>query len=148
IIARFLLAATFVALQFASAIGEELAPDQRAQLLQRLAELREKYPSLEAEYSEEKTTRLLATRLRSRGTVAFQAPDKFRREVKGSNPSLTVSNGKTMWIYYPNFNEAELYRLGQRGFFDDSISALTTGMTFERVNEFYDTRAFREDKLY
>ncbi len=129
------------------AFAQEFSPDQRAQLLQRLADLRQKYPSLEADYSEEKTTRLLAKPLHSEGVVAFQAPDKFRREVKGSNPSLTVSNGKTMWIFYPNFSEAEQYTLGQRGFFDDSISALTTGMTFERVNEFYDVRAFSEGSL-
>jgi outer membrane lipoprotein carrier protein len=146
-IARFLFVVLFLALQIASTIGQELAPDQRAQLLQRLADLREKYPSLEADYAEAKKTHLLSSPLHRQGTVAFQAPDKFRREVKGINPSLTISNGKTMWIYYPNFNEAEQYTLGQRGVFDDSISALTTGMTFERVSELYDVRAFREEKL-
>lgn len=128
--------------------AQELPSEERAALLGRLAALREKSPSLTASYVEEKTTRLLKNPLTSQGTVSFQAPDKFRREVKGSNPSLTVSNGKTMWIYYPNFNEAERYTLGQQGFFDDTLSALTTGMTFERVDEFYNVRAFREGELF
>ena len=92
---------------------------------------RESSPRLTADFTEEKTTHLLNKPLTSKGTIAFQSPNKFRRELKGSSPSLTVSNGEKLWIYYPNFKEAELYTLGQRQFFDDSIAALTAGLNFD-----------------
>jgi outer membrane lipoprotein-sorting protein len=124
-----------------------LSPAEREQTLHRLAELRAKSPFLQADFSEEKTSRLMSKPIKSQGTVWFQTPDKFRREIKGRNPSVTVSDGRAMWIYYPNFNEAELYTLGGRGVFDDAIAALTTGLTFDRVEEFYEIRMAHEGEL-
>jgi chaperone LolA len=115
----------------------ELSPAETAQLLARLQEHRAKYPSLTADFIEEKTTHLLQKPLVSQGTLSFQIPNKFRRELRGSNPSIMVSNGQKVWIYYPNFKEAELYLLGQRPFFDDAIEALTAGLNFQHVAEFY-----------
>ncbi len=114
-----------------------LSPAETADLLEHLQEHREKFPSLTADFTEERATRLLNKPLKTEGTLAFHAPNKFRREVKGATPSLTVSDGRRLWIYYPNFKEAELYTLGQRAFFDDSIAALTAGLNFQHVAEFY-----------
>jgi outer membrane lipoprotein carrier protein len=86
--------------------------------------------------------------LLSEGTLAFQTPNNFRREIKGANPSTMVSNGQKLWIYYPNFKQAELYQLGQRAFFDESIAALTAGLNFHNVGEHYSVRAFREEPGY
>jgi outer membrane lipoprotein carrier protein len=122
----------------------ELSPAETAQLLARLQEHRAKYPSLTADFSEEKTTHLLNKPIVSQGTLSFLAPNKFRRELRGNNPSTMVSNGQKLWIYYPNFNAAELYTLGQRAFFDDAIEALTAGINFQHVTEFYRTTAAHE----
>ncbi len=140
------LGALLLLLQLAGAA--ELPPAETAAVLQNLQQRRAKSPSLTADFSEEKTTHLLNKPLMSNGTLAFQVPNKFRREVKGANPSVTVSNGDKLWIYYPNFNEAELYQLGERAFFDDAIAALTAGLNFDRVAEFYRLRAFRENDGY
>jgi outer membrane lipoprotein-sorting protein len=83
----------------------------------------QKFPSLTADFAEEKTTHLLTKPLVAQGTIAFQTPNKFRRELKGNTPSITVTDGAKLWIYYPSFKTAELYTLGQRQFFDDSIAA-------------------------
>src|SRR5262249_23551731 len=74
--------------------------------------------------------------------------NKFRRELRGSNPSIMVSNGQKVWIYYPNFKEAELYPLGQRQFFDDAIEALTAGLNFQHVAEYYRYSASSETDGY
>ena len=124
--------------------GAELTADERTALLQQLQAMREKQPGAVAEFTEEKTTHLLNKPLVSEGSVSFQVPDKFRREVRGSNSSLTVNNGKTMWVYYPNFKEAEQYTIGQRAFFDDSLAALNAGLNFQQIDEYYNFRAFRE----
>ena len=117
--------------------AEPLTPPERTALLARLQALHEKSPCFAAAFSEQRTSRLLKKPLTSTGTIAFQIPNKFRRELSGSNPSLTVSNGRELWIYYPNFKEAEQYTLGKRAIFDDALAALTAGLNFARVEEFY-----------
>lgn len=144
--AGFMLALVFTLPRPAAAA--ELSGPERAALLAQLRELHARQPSLQADFSEEKTTRLLNRPVASEGTIYFQAPDKFRREVRGKNPSTTVSNGRTLWIYYPNFKEVETYALGQRAFFDDSLAALTAGLNFQRIDEFYNFRAFHEGDTY
>ena len=131
---------------FANA-GEMNSADSAA-LLKRLQDLRDKEPAAQADFREEKATHLLTKPLVTEGTVSFEAPGKFRREVKGSNASLTVSDGKTMWVYYSNFKEAEHYSLGQRSFFDDALAALTAGLNFEHIEEFYNFHAFKEPTGY
>lgn len=126
----------------------ELTPAETSTLLKNLQEHRAKYPSLSADFVEERTTHLLNKPLLSEGNIAFMSPNKFRREITGSSPSLTVSNGQKLWIYYPNFKEAELYTLGQKAFFDDSIAALTAGLNFTRLEQFYTCKAFRESPGY
>ena len=110
-------------------------------MLARLQEHRAKFPSLTADFTEEKTTHLLNKPLVSEGSLSFQTPNKFRRELRGNNPSIMVSNGQRLWIYYPNLKEAELFVLGQRAFFDDAIEALTAGLNFQHVAEYYRTTA-------
>jgi outer membrane lipoprotein-sorting protein len=131
-----------------SARAAELPPAETQALMKALQEHRQKFPSLTADFVEEKNTHLLTKPLISEGTISFQAPNKFRREVKGTSPSITVSNGQKLWIYYPSFKEAELYVLGQRAFFDDSIAALTAGLNFQRVDQFYSYKASREPDGY
>ncbi|MEA3187331.1 MAG: outer rane lipoprotein carrier protein [Chthoniobacter sp.] len=132
----------------AVARAAELTAPERATLLSDLRELHAQHPTLQADFVEQKTTHLLNKPLTSEGTIWFSVPDKFRREVRGNNATTTVSDGRTMWIYYPNFKEAELYVLGQRAFFDDSISALTAGLNFQRIDEFYNFRAWHEDGIW
>ncbi|HWB60529.1 MAG TPA: outer membrane lipoprotein carrier protein LolA [Chthoniobacteraceae bacterium] len=119
-----------------------------AALLKHLQELRDKLPAATAEFTEEKTSRLLVKPLSSEGKVSYEAPDKFRREVTGSNPSLNVSDGKTMWAYFPNFNEAEKFDIGQRKALNDSLSALMAGLNFEHIEEYYNFHVIKEAQGY
>jgi outer membrane lipoprotein carrier protein len=126
----------------------DLPPAETQALMKSLQEHRAKFPSLTADFTEEKTTHLLTKPLVTNGTIAFQVPNKFRREVKGNSASLTVSDGAKLWIFYPAFNDVELYTLGQRQFFDDSIAALTAGLNFQNVEKFYTYTAARQEEGY
>jgi outer membrane lipoprotein carrier protein len=113
-------------------------------LIARLKEHRAKFPSFTADFTEERSSRLLQKPLVTKGTLSFSAPGKFRRELTGDRPSLMVSNGERLWIYYPKFKEAELYVMGQRDFFDDTIAALTAGLNLDNVAAHYRINATRE----
>ncbi len=141
-------ALTFLLLAAPAMRAVELSPPDTTALLARLQASRREHPSARADFIEEKRTRLLREPITSRGTVFFQTPDRFRREVAGDKPSLTVSDGKHLWIYYPAFKEAELYTLGQRAAFDDSIAALTAGLNFVGIEKFYTVTAAREENAY
>jgi outer membrane lipoprotein carrier protein len=43
----------------------------------------------------------------SKGTVVFAKPGKMRWSYQEPEPSLVVSDGKTLWIYDPTFREAQ-----------------------------------------
>jgi outer membrane lipoprotein-sorting protein len=126
----------------------ELTTTERADLLQQLRDLHAKEPNFEATFTEQRTSHLLNKPVVSEGVVYFSVPDKFRREVRTPSPSTTVSDGRTMWIFYPSFNEVELYTLGQRSFFDQSLSALTAGLNFEHIDEYYNFRAYHDEAGY
>ena len=74
----------------------------------------------------------------SSGSVWFQPPNKFRREVKGNSHSLTVSNGQQLWIYYPNFKSAERYSIGSRSPLDSIIAAINSALNLENVENSFD----------
>ena len=126
----------------------ELSPAERTTLLAQLRDVHAKEPTLQATFSEQRNSHLLNKPVTSEGVVYFSVPDKFRREVHTPSPSTTVSDGHSMWIYYPSFKEVEVYTLGQRSQFDESLAALTAGLNFQRIDEFYNFRAYRDDAGY
>ena len=69
----------------------------------------------------------------SSGTVWFQPPNKFWREVKGNSPSITVSDGRELWIYYPNFKSAERYPLGKGSPLDATVAAINSALSLENI---------------
>lgn len=147
--AKFYLTALLLAvIASPAASGAPLSAEERASLLTQLDAIHTKDPAMTADFVEQKTTRLLKEPLVSRGSIAFQTPDMFRREVVGSSPSLSVSNGKVLWIYYPKFKEAERYELGKREFFDDALAALTVGLNFRHVEDYYKLQGFPEGDGY
>jgi outer membrane lipoprotein-sorting protein len=69
----------------------------------------------------------------SSGRISFQPPNKFRREVKGNSPSLTMSDGRQLWIYYPNFKSAERYPLGKGSPLDSTVAAINSALSLENI---------------
>jgi outer membrane lipoprotein-sorting protein len=125
-----------------------MSPADTAALLQQLRALHEKQPNFQAAFTEQRTSHLLNKPVTSEGAVYFAVPDKFRREVRTPSPSTTISDGRTMWIFYPSFDEVEIYSLAQRSFLSESLDALTAFLNFEHIDEYYSLRAYREGGGY
>ncbi|MDP9187030.1 MAG: outer membrane lipoprotein carrier protein LolA [Verrucomicrobiota bacterium] len=117
-------------------------------LLARVAERRTSAPDVRADFQEQKTMHLLNKPIVSSGKIWFHAPNKFRREVTGNSPSVTVSNGRDLWIYYPDFKSAEHYSLGKRSPVDAAIAAINTALNLENVENTFRITGTKIDSGY
>ena len=113
--------------------AQQLSETEIKSLLLRVAERRASSPDVRADFQEHKTMRLMNKPVVSAGKISYHAPNKFRREVTGNSPSVTVSNGHDLWIYYPNFKSAEHYILGKHSPADAAIAAINTALSLENV---------------
>ena len=125
-----------------------LSPTDITNLLERIREKRAAAPSLQADFQEQRKVHLLDEPINSSGKIWFQAPNKFRVERKGNAPSMTVSDGQELWIYYPNFKSAEHYSLAKRSPLDAAISAITTALNLENVEHTFHITADKAESGY
>src|SRR5438105_10552269 len=102
----------------------------------------------QADFQEERFLRLMKKPVVSSGKVWFQPPNKFRREAGGNSPSLTVSDGHQLWIYYPNFKSAERYSIGSRSPLDSIIAAINSALNLENVENTFDITGAKIDNGY
>src|SRR5437879_10443877 len=121
------------------------APLSEADLKNLLAGIRANR-STQADFQEERVIRLMKNPILSSGTVWFQPPNKFRREVKGNSPSVTVSDGRQLWIYYPNFKSAERYPLGKGSPLDSTVAAINSALNLENIENTFQITATKTDK--
>jgi outer membrane lipoprotein carrier protein len=120
------------------------APVSEAELKNLLAAIRQNR-STEADFQEQRVIRLMKNPVQSSGTVWFQPPNKFRREVKGNSPSVTVSDGHNLWIYYPNFKSAERYPLGKGSPLDATVAAINSALNLENIEASFNISGTKTD---
>ncbi len=128
--------------------AEPLSPADLKSLLSRIREKRAAAPQVQADFQEDKNVKMLNKPIATSGKIWFQSPNKFRREAKGTLPSITVSDGQQLWIYYPKFHSAEHYSLGKRSPLDAGISAITASLNLENVEATYHISATKEADGY
>ena len=130
------------------AAAQPLSPVELKDLLGKIRERRVSAPDVQADFREEKTIRLMNKPIMSAGKIWFEAPNKFRREVKGNAPSIVTSNGRDLWIYYPNFKSAEHYALGKRSPVDAAIAAINTALNIDNIEATFHVTAAKIDNGY
>src|SRR5438876_1325466 len=128
--------------------AQSLSEAEVKNLLARAAERRASAPDVRADFQEQKTMNLLNKPIVRSGKIWFHAPNKFRREVVGNSASVTVSNGRDLWIYYPNFKSAERYSLGKRSPVDAAIAAINTALNLENVENTFRISGAKIDNGY
>src|SRR5213593_3082519 len=104
--------------------------------------------STQADFQEKRVIRLMKKPIVSSGRIWFQPPNKFRREVKGNSPSVTVSDGRQLWIYYPNFKSAERYPLGKGSPLDATVAAINSALNLENIENTFQINAAKLDMGY
>jgi outer membrane lipoprotein carrier protein len=125
----------------------QAAPLSEAELKNLLTAIRQNRTT-QADFQEERAIRLMQKPVLSSGTVSFQPPNKFRREVKGNSPSVSVSDGRDLWIYYPNFKSAERYPLGKGSPLDASVAAINSALNLENIETSFNVTATKNENGY
>ena len=131
-------------LAFALTYVAKSAPISDGELKNLLAAVRQNRTT-QADFQEQRVIRLMKNPVLSSGTVWFQPPNKFRREVKGNSPSVTVSDGRELWIYYPNFKSAERYPLGKGSPLDATVAAINSALNLENIETSFNISATKSD---
>jgi outer membrane lipoprotein-sorting protein len=128
-----------LALLFAASAlnAQELSSKDVEVFLSRLAESR-RGAAMQADFREERRLSLMNQPVVETGTVSFLPPDKFHRQVKGG--SLTVCDGETLWLYYPQFGAAETYTLSSNRPVRESVAAMTSGFGLQDLSKNYSVR--------
>ena len=130
----------------ASALNaQELSPKELEAFLSRLSENR-RGASTQANFREERRLTLMNKPVIETGTVSFLPPDKFRRQVDGG--SLTVCDGDTLWLFYPQFGEAEKYTLSSNRPLRESVAAMTSGFGLQNLSKNYNVQAWKTPNGY
>jgi outer membrane lipoprotein carrier protein len=142
---RTIASATLVFAALLSAA--KAAPLSDAELKNLLAGIRQNR-STQADFQEERVIRLMKKPVVSSGRIWFQPPNKFRREVKGNAPSTTVSDGRQLWIYYPNFKSAERYPLGKGSPLDSTVAAINSALNLENIENTFQINAAKMENGY
>ena len=142
---RTIASATLVFAALLSAA--KTAPLSEAELKNLLAGVRQNR-STQADFQEERVIRLMKKPVVSSGRIWFQPPNKFRREVKGNAPSTTVSDGRQLWIYYPNFKSAERYPLGKGSPLDSTVAAINSALNLENIENTFQINAAKMENGY
>jgi outer membrane lipoprotein-sorting protein len=125
----------------ASALNaQELSPKEVEAFLARLSESRGG-AAMQANFREERRLALMNKPVIETGTISFLPPDKFRRQVDGG--SLTVCDGDTLWLFYPQFGEAEKYTLSSNRPLRESVAAMTSGFGLQNLSKNYDVQAWK-----
>ena len=125
----------------------QAAPFSEAELKNLLTAIRQNRTT-QADFQEERVIRLMKNPVLSSGAVWFQPPNKFRREVKGNSPSVSVSDGRDLWIYYPNFKSAERYPLGKGSPLDATVAAINSALNLENIESSFNITATNTENRY
>jgi len=141
---------SFLILNFLATVAhaQQLSPTEIKGLLEQIREKRASAPQVQADFQDEKVIRLMNKPITSTGKVWFEMPNKFRREVKGNSPSVTVCDGQQLWIYYSNFKSVEHYTLSKHSPINAGIAAVTAALNLENVESTYHITANKIDNGY
>lgn len=129
----------FLALCLAPVAGSELSSSQAREVLRNFEERQKE--GFTADFVERREGPGLSRPLEVEGILHVLPPERFQREVRRPSPSLTTSDGTTLWIHYPAFEETEIYDLTGQGRLDDLLRALTAGLTLSGLENDFEIQA-------
>ncbi|HEY8902847.1 MAG TPA: hypothetical protein VIM48_04015, partial [Chthoniobacterales bacterium] len=91
---RSILTSLFL-LPIGAAFAQQLSDRDAESYLKQLAANRSGSTVTQVDFAETRTSPLLKEPITTQGTLEFEPPDHFRREITGQNGSIMISDGST-----------------------------------------------------
>lgn len=120
--------------------SQQLSETDTAALLSKISESRSGH-AVEADFVEKRTLPMWKEPVVENGTIAFEPPDHFLRKTR----NLTICDGKTLWMYYPEFQQVEKYPLAGGNGPGQLFAALGQVLQFRNVSDIFKVSAARVD---
>ncbi len=121
-----------------TAFCQQLDEQETAALLARIAGSRAGH-AIQADFVEKRILPLWKEPVVEEGVIAFEPPEHFLRKTK----NLTVCDGKTLWMFYPEFQQAEKYPLTGSDGPGRLFSALGRALQFQDIPQIFKVSATR-----
>lgn len=126
-------------------------PAEQRRVLDGFAAAQRDLSSVQAEFVETRRWKAFAEQTETRGRLSFAPPNRFRFERTAPHPALTVSDGKRLWIYYPEFQQVEEYALDSDPRAHEITDAVSVALGFRAPSmdeAKYATAVFAGDGAY
>lgn len=121
-----------------TAFCQQLDEQETVNLLTRIANSRAGH-AVQADFVEKRTLPLWKEPVVEEGIIAFEPPENFLRKTK----NLTVCDGRTLWMFYPEFQQVEKYPLTGSGGPGQLFSALGRALQFQDIPRIFKVSATR-----
>ncbi len=95
--------------------------------------------TLQARFVQRRESPLLLTPEESRGTVAFEAPDRVRWDFTAPGDTVILIRDQRMVTWYRDLGRAEVVELGRQG--DRFLQLLGPGASLTELQRYFDVRA-------
>ena len=110
-----------------------------AALVERTHYQQARLETLQASFSQRKESPLLLEPEESRGTVAFEAPDRVRWDFTSPGDTVILVRDRQMLTWYRDLGRAEVVELGRQG--DRFLQLLGPGASLAELQRYFDVRA-------
>ncbi len=112
-----------------------VSAEEQAKLVAEFEKSREGLTSFQASFIETMRWKAFTDETKTEGRLAYLPPNQFRFERTSPSTSLTVSDGKKLWMYYPEFKEAEEFALDTKEKLGEITDAINVAMGFNKARE-------------
>jgi outer membrane lipoprotein-sorting protein len=92
---------------------------------------------ISAEFREIRTVPLLTRPIIEEGTLCFRPPASFRKEVRTPTRSVSISDGSTLWLVFPEEGEVERYPMAKNRPLRDAMEALAAAVSLADLKRLF-----------
>ncbi len=130
--------------------GRRLNDKEAAEAFVKIKSLQEGLVAASANMRQTKTNPILKKPLVSEGTVLLKKPNLLRMEVKRPEHTLTVVDGKVMWVYLPGVKEAQKYVLSEQLMANQAVKFFSSSMnvSLEELGKKFKVEVFEDSGVY
>lgn len=129
------------------ASAQPMSPEETKDLLTRAVATRGS-GGMTADYTEIRKVAMLKEPIREEGRLSFSPPDLFRKEAIRPRRVIHLSDGKTLWVIFPDDKQAEKYPLKANRSLADSFQALASALRLKDLDKQFEISGERLSSGY